>query len=616
MIEVLGDYTIVRQLGKGAFGSVYLAEHRFIRRFFALKVLPEEIGADPAFARRFEQEVAAIAALDHPHIVKIHNVSYSEGYYFLVMDPIIDSFQETLHLDRYLQSKGKFLTEEEKEALLRQVAQALDYSHEQGVVHGAMKLSNILVQPKEGGKIHLLLSDFGITRLIGEGVGFVRLCSEMAQALLPGAPLGKETLSQQSRQLVRNFAFLAPEQKLLDGTSIDAKADVFAFGILAYYLLCGKTPEGCFEPPSKWMPDAKGNWDLLLSRCLQNAPHARPSHLTSAMNTWLKAPPSTATQEPTALEKIGDQLETHFQMSFDFPPKSEEESEGEGGEGKPILQPPEMQRPEFEIDPGAIFQRELLVSQYIPKTTIETKAVEPILTEMVVIAKGSYWRGSREGARDEMPRHAVQITSFALDIHPVTNEQFLLFLQAMGGEKDQHNNDIIRLRDSRIKRSAGKLTIESGYARHPVVGVTWYGAVAYAKWIGKRLPTEAEWEAAASANKENFLFPTGIDIDRTQANFFSSDTTPVMSYPPNAFGLYDMAGNVYEWCQDWYAYNSYEISALEPNNPQGPQQGVYRVLRGGCWKSLKEDLRCSHRHRNNPGTVNSTYGFRCAAHVG
>ena len=180
---------------------------------------------------------------------------------------------------------------------------------------------------------------------------------------------------------------------------------------------------------------------------------------------------------------------------------------------------------------------------------------------------------------------------------------------------DLNNNDIIRLRDSRIKRTAGKLVIESGYAKHPVVGVTWYGASAYAKWIGKRLPSEAEWEAASSGGRENFIYPTGQEIERSQANFFSSDTTPVMSYSPNAFGLYDMPGNVYEWCQDWYAYNYYDTSSQEPMNPWGPPQGVYRVLRGGCWKSLKDDLRCSHRHRNNPGAVNGTYGFRCAADV-
>ena len=116
---------------------------------------------------------------------------------------------------------------------------------------------------------------------------------------------------------------------------------------------------------------------------------------------------------------------------------------------------------------------------------------------MVIIPGGTKYRGSHDGNRDEMPRHHITLASFAIDIHPVTNEQFVRFLEVMGGEKDSNHNDIIRLRDSRIKRSGGKLSIESGYAKHPVVGVTWYGAVAYAKWVGKRLPTEAEWEIAA-----------------------------------------------------------------------------------------------------------------------
>ena len=227
--------------------------------------------------------------------------------------------------------------------------------------------------------------------------------------------------------------------------------------------------------------------------------------------------------------------------------------------------------------------------------------------------QGEYARGSADGSRDERPEHTVYIPSFAIDVHPVTNEQFVRFLEAMNGEKDVNNNDIIRLRESRIKRVAGKISIEAGYGKHPVVGVSWYGAVAYAKWVGKRLPTEAEWEIAARGGLSGMLYPSGETIDRSQANFFSADTVKVCSYAPNPLGIYDMAGNVYDWCEDWYDYNYYEVSAQEPENPKGPQQGVYRVLRGGCWKSLTDDLRCAHRHRNNPGTVNKTYGFRCAA---
>ena len=618
-MDMLGDYTIQKQLGSGAFGSIFLAEHRFIKKVFAIKLLPEDIGNDPSFIRRFEVQVAKIASLDHPNIVKIHNVSCFEGRYFLVMEPITDSIGETMNLDRYLQLKGKSLTEEQQEKLLRQVASALDFAHERGVVHGSLKLTNILVAPSEEG-VRLVLSDFGISRLIGEGLSFLRLCSEISKALLPSSQLGSDRLIQQSRNFVRSFAFLAPEQKMFEGSAMEEKVDAYAFGILSYYVLTQKIPEGCFDLPSRIVSDAKGNWDLLINRCLQSNPNIRPQKLELAMNEYLLSPRvvRVAGKEIHHISEVENKVDSASQMAFEFPQKPEGEETGspvlEAVSLKPVIKPQEIVRPEYEADPAAIFQRDLHVSHYTP-TRVEISEIEPILTEMVVIPGGQYVRGSNEGARDEMPRHAIRLSSFALDIHPVTNEQFVRFLQAMGGEKDQNNNDIIRLRDARIKRNSGKLTIESGYAKHPVVGVTWYGANAYAKWVGKRLPSEAEWESAASGGKENFLFPTGSDIERAQANFFSSDTTAVMSYPPNSFGLYDMAGNVYDWCQDWYAYNYYDSSALEPDNPKGPLQGVYRVLRGGCWKSLREDLRCSHRHRNNPGAVNGTYGFRCAADV-
>lgn len=585
-MEQLGDYTIQKQLGQGAFGAVYLAEHRFIKRPFALKVLPDETSRDPTFMRRFEAQIAEIAALDHPHIARIHNVSYSEGKYFIVTDPQVDSLGETMNLSRYLDLKGEALSEEDWVELLSQVASALDYAHEANVFHGALKLSNILVAPAENG-VKLLLSDFGLNRLIGEKICLIRLAQAMAETF-------------PNRNFLNSFAFLAPEQKALEA-EVTSKVDAYAFGVLTYYLLFNKIPEGCFDLPSRTLPEATQNWDFLINRCLQTNANMRPQKLTQAMQEYLSAPRAIL-KEMLSLSEVEPKVENILQMAFEL-----EEAP------KPVLKPQEITRPEYEPDPAAIFQRETHVSHYTP-SKVEVKEIEPILTEMVVIPGGHYNRGSNEGSRDEMPRHPVHLSSFALDVHPITNEQFVRFLQAMGGEKDHNNNDIIRLRDSRIKRSAGKLIIESGYAKHPVVGVTWYGALAYTKWIGKRLPTEAEWEAAASANKDT-IYPTGTEIERSQANFFSSDTTAVMSYPPNSYGLYDMAGNVYEWCQDWYAYNYYDSSVVEPDNPMGPPQGVYRVLRGGCWKSLKDDLRCSHRHRNNPGAVNGTYGFRCAADV-
>jgi formylglycine-generating enzyme required for sulfatase activity/tRNA A-37 threonylcarbamoyl transferase component Bud32 len=609
-MEVLGDYIIRKELGQGVFGTVYLAEHRFIKKMYALKVLPESVALDPTFIRRFEAHVSLVAKLDHPHIVKIHNVSYADGVYFLVMDPVVDSLEESMNLGRFLDLKGKFLSESEIEEIAKTIASALDYAHEAGVVHGGLKLSNLFVM-SEGNGIKVVLSDFGITQFIGEGISFLKICESIAKSL---SEYSLEKAKEFSRSFVQSFAFLAPEQKTTGPSSLENSVDTYAFGVLLYILCLRKLPEGAFELPSKMHPEFQKNWDLLIQKCLAPSPSLRPQKLQFALQHDLDQPKEVPAPQ-VHISEVEKSIENINQMAFEFPqagklpaPPSVEPSV------KPVLKPQEITRPEYDSDPAAIFQRDTLVSHYTPRK-VEEKEIEPILTEMAVISGGSYMRGSSEGARDELPRHSVFLSDFALDIHPVTNEQFVRFLLAMGGEKDQNNNDIIRLRDARIKRSAGKLLIESGYAKHPVVGVTWYGALAFAKWVGKRLPTEAEWEIASLGGQPGILYPTGIDIEKTQANFFSSDTTPVMSYPPNVYGLFDMAGNVYEWCQDWYAYNYYETSSLEPQDPMGPPQGVYRVLRGGCWKSLKDDLRCSHRHRNNPGAVNGTYGFRCAADV-
>ncbi len=634
-IKNFGDYTILKKLGAGSFGDIYLAQHRFIKNKVAIKVLSEELSSNENFIKNFEKDVGILTTLDHPTIVKVHDISRADGQYFIVMDAIVDTNNEVLSLDRYLRYKGDVLPEIEVETILRQIASALDYAHkikfgDDFLAHRSLKLNNIFVKNAENG-LRVYVSDFGLTRLIGEGKVLFKSQQLLLNEMIKNDELIKNNKPdvETTYKFLENYSFLSPEQKFKDlNENVSYKTDIYSFGILAYYLIVKEFPEGYFDLPSKIAPEYKLNWDLLICKCLQKDPNRRPEKLIEALNSFLSTEQSDISSlEILSWEEVEKKVENAMQMSFEFSSdfnKLEKDLEDsnknlkftsvEETDQKPIIKPQKVDRPTFEADPGAIFQKELNVSYYQPKK-VEIKEVDPILTEMVIIPGGLYSRGSDKGSRDEKPKHKITINSFALDIHPVTNEQFTRFLEFMGGEKDVSNNDIIRLRSSRIKRSSGKLIIESGYAKHPVVGITWYGAVAYAKWVGKRLPTEAEWEIAASGGIENGEYPTGINIDHSQANFFNSDTTAVMSYPTNGYGLYDMVGNVYEWCEDWYAYNFYDVTLQEPENPKGPQQGVYRVLRGGCWKSLKEDMRCSHRHRNNPGTVNGTYGFRCAADV-
>lgn len=620
--RLLGDYTIIKQIGQGPLGCVFLAEHRFMKNPYVLKMLPEELSNDRSFIQRFEEEIATLVAINHPNIVKIHNISFAQGQYFLVTDCIVDELGETTNLAQYMLAKDQRLEEEELYLMLYQIAHALDYAHEKkggnkGIAHRGIKLNNILVGKGKNGS-EFYLSDYGLSRIVGIGAVLTRTYKMVAETLglshavnspmagsekYPLPQIDYQKLTPLHASFLQNYAFLAPEQKRLETVNlVDFKADIYAFGVLAYYLLMGNFPEGLFEMPSDRNPDFKMDWDTLVCDCLHSNPGKRPDLLVPLLEL-VKGNPKLHPSAEVKKKEAAPPLSLQPEPASNAPPTL-----------RPVIHKAQLERPEMDPDPAAALLVDSSVKQYKPEYK-ETRNVQPILTDMVVIPGASFYRGSNDGNRDEVPRHQIHLSSFAIDIHPVTNEQFVRFLEAMGGEKDTNHHDIIRMRDSRIKRSGGKLNIESGYAKHPVVGVTWYGAVAYAKWIGKRLPTEAEWEVAARGGLENALYPTGDEIEKSQANFFSSDTTPVMSYAPNGYSLYDFAGNVYEWCYDWYGYNSYEISVQEPENPKGPLQGVYRVLRGGCWKSLKEDLRCSKRHRNNPGTVNGTYGFRCAADV-
>ena len=641
--RTLGDYTLIKQIGQGSLGVVYLAEHRFMKKQYVIKVLPEELSSDRSFIQRFEEEVGHLTALDHPNIVRIHNISFAQGYYFLVTDCVVDEVGETTNLAQYILSKGKRLDEESIYRLLFQIADALDYAHgKKGsggmpVVHRNLKLNNLLIA-KGKDYPELMISDFGLSRVVGVGAVLTRTYKMVAEALgfgnkigdkYPNPSIEQSKLTALHASFLQNFSFLAPEQRRLDHMNpVDAKADIYAFGILSYYLLTGEFPEGYFEMPSSYDLELSFDWDALVSSCLSADSKKRPALLIPALEAIrerklpiesiaaVEVPEAQAyvvTKTPVlAQQAVATKTPVLAQQAVAT--KTPVLAQQIAATLKPVIRSAQLERPRTDPDPAAAFIIDTTVKHYTPERK-EVNNIQPLMTDMVIIAGGTFYRGSQDGNRDEMPRHRVTLASFAIDIHPVTNEQFVRFLEVMGGEKDSNHQDIIRMRDSRIKRSGGKLSIESGYSKHPVVGVTWYGAIAYANWVGKRLPTEAEWEIASFGGLENVLYPIGDDIEKTQANYFSSDTTAVMSYPPNGYGLYDMAGNVYEWCYDWYGYNYYETSVQEPENPQGPLQGVYRVLRGGCWKSLKEDLRCSRRHRNNPGTVNGTYGFRCAADV-
>ena len=240
--------------------------------------------------------------------------------------------------------------------------------------------------------------------------------------------------------------------------------------------------------------------------------------------------------------------------------------------------------------------------------------------EMVLIPSGSFEMGNAYGKQDHdnTPVHIVKIDSFYMDKYEVTVGEFRQFLE-------DTNYD--------FSWSFWEKYFVSPSDNHPMVDVNWYDASAFAKWAGKRLPTEAEWEYAARGGLTDNRYPWGNQITKDDANFhrywkeddeygnpyskkngkdiWRYSTAPVGSFAPNGYGLYDMVGNVAEWCQDWYHEDYYKISPTE--NPSGPETGKTKVTRGGHWFSWHKGLRVYNRGDNPPDVElwQNVQGFRC-----
>ena len=237
---------------------------------------------------------------------------------------------------------------------------------------------------------------------------------------------------------------------------------------------------------------------------------------------------------------------------------------------------------------------------------------------MVLIPAGKFQMGSDKGNENEMPVKTVYLDAYYIDKYEVTNRQYAMFLNTLGKTPKEVDHFInIESPYCKIEYVDGKYQAEQGYEYHPVLFVTWQGAKDYTKWADKRLPTEAEWEKAARGGFEGREYPWGNTISHVNANYEGSDgvddwlvTAPVGSFAPNGDGLYDMAGNAWEWCADWYNNQYYKKMPLK--NPKGPDSGTIRVIRGGSWGNDACYLRCAFRYGAPPMIAFNHGGFRCA----
>ena len=249
---------------------------------------------------------------------------------------------------------------------------------------------------------------------------------------------------------------------------------------------------------------------------------------------------------------------------------------------------------------------------------------------MVLIPAGEFQMGSTDEAAndDEQPVHTVALDAFFMDIYEVTNAQFKAFVDA--NPQWQKDNIDDQFHWGGYLRDWDGNDYPVGKANHPVVYVSWYAAVAYANWAGKRLPTEAEWEYAARGGLAGQTYPWGDTITDADANYNGNvgGTTPVGEYAANGYGLFDMAGNVWEWCLDKYDPDFYSVSGKGRNPLSGAvtiqeildnfasvRTSSSRVLRGGSWGSDAQTLRVAVRSSNAPTNANPNLGFRCARAV-
>jgi len=282
---------------------------------------------------------------------------------------------------------------------------------------------------------------------------------------------------------------------------------------------------------------------------------------------------------------------------------------------------------ETAVEAPALTAKEVQAGEAVAAAVVDEETVE-LLVKFVPIRGGEFTMGSpvsEANHQDDETQHQVRVSDFSMSKYAVTVAEFKRFVDATG-----YCTDAEKMSNTKNWRYGVSGLRPQSEEDHPVVYVSWNDAVAYAKWLsaktGKhfRLPTEAEREYACRAGSR-MPFDTEENLTTNQANFngnyfyndhpkgvYRQNTVAVNSFTPNAFGLYNMHGNVWEWCSDWYGKTYYEECKANGTvtNPAGPESGAYRVIRGGGWDYFAEYCRSACRNSRSSASRNSHVGFR------
>lgn len=577
---VLNNYVLLEPIGAGGMGRVFKAYHRRMKRVVALKLLAPDLLRSEAARQRFQREVEAVSRLSHANIVAAHDADEAAGQHFLVMEYVLGC-----NLAELVKRDGPLSPDRAVELVL-QAACGLEHAHAAGIVHRDVKPANLLMT--EQGTVKVL--DLGLARLaVTEGEAGLR------DLTTTGVVMG-------------TAAFMAPEQAL-DTRLADHRADIYSLGCCLYYLLTGKPPFKGETPmavlvahreqpaPSLDSTGAGRPLEAIFHKMIAKRPEDRHGSMREVIAALEGLRASAAVVGPVSNRPAARKRPLRMLAVASVACAASIALAA-------VMLAPPWPKPSVVVPPPE--------PDPIDRPIAVVKPPTPAI-DMVTVPAGSFLMGSagddRHARADEKPQHLVRITRpFLLGKTPVTQAEF----EEVVGD----NVSAFRKGGARGDRVAGMDT-----RQHPVESVTWEGAIAFCNALsvrhglppyykvdngrvsvrggtGFRLPTEAEWEYACRAGtKTPWSFgdaPASIDAFAWHSGNSGGHTHPVGQKKANAFGLFDMHGNVPEWCWDRYDANYYADAPEE--DPPGSGKGDVRVYRGGGWNTSAGQARSASRH--------------------
>jgi formylglycine-generating enzyme required for sulfatase activity len=573
-----GRIPLLCRIGMGGMGAVYYAVHPRLNVEVAVKILPPHLAEqDPSLVDRFRAEARLAAALASDHVVRVLDVDREAGTSYLVMEYVAGASAGE-HLRNARAGGGRGLSEAEAIEIALAAARGLAAAHERGIVHRDIKPENILIPGGERGKAKL--ADLGLAKPQGD---LTRVATS-ADAVM-GTP-----------------GFMAPEQ-IEDPRSAGTAADVFSMGATLYALLAGQAPftgEGLGavlrRTSSDAAPDLPGDVSpavrALVARCLAKDPAERPADGRALVEALVAAregrlPPGAFPSRRRRWIALAALALGAAAAALAF----------RGGDS-----PAPVHGSTLALDLG-----------------------DGVSLDLVYLAPGAFTMGGTEPPAgdwqaDERPPHEVTIPKgFYLGKTEVTRRQFGAFVKATGfrtdAERDTRATGLAP--DDRWTTIPGLSWRDPNFSQadeDPVVCITWNDANAFCTWLSRRtgrearLPAEAEWEYACRAGtKTRWSFgddPSVIGEHAWTVADSGRRTRPVGRKRPNPWGLYDMHGNMWEWCAD--------LAQPYPGSASPPPAGERHVLRGGGWESPPEACRSAYRCRDAEDTRQTLHGFRVA----